>query len=263
MHYYFQELYLRKWDEHTSMSDHIGSFLNLKHHITEASHKLEDILVVYAILHSLPRSNIWDVVKQNLLNKGKGLILDVLTVELISVYNYSEHDRLANEKDKKAKSDQIALFTKPLSSSNDSRKRGKKAKHLDKGKKPRTRPAGTKCYVCSQERHWAPECTSKVNRDSSQPGVSANLAIEQLQFPGVREVGKMLMVFTNTILSTDILLDCGTTLHMFTSREHFVTYMESSNEFVTVSGHNKVPVVGRGSVLFSTKLPSGWLSIIL
>jgi len=136
VHYYFQELYLRKWDEHTSMSDHIGSFLNLKHHITEASHKLEDILVVYAILHSLPRSNIWDVVKQNLLNKGKGLILDVLTVELISVYNYSEHDRLANEKDKKAKSDQIALFTKPLLSSNDSRKRGKKAKHLDKGKKP-------------------------------------------------------------------------------------------------------------------------------
>ena len=51
--------------------------------------------------------------------------------------------------------------------------------------------------------------------------------------------------------------------HMFTSREHFVTYMESSNGFVTVSGHNKVPVVGRGSVLFSTKLPSGWLSITL
>jgi len=71
------------------------------------------------------------------------------------------------------------------------------------------------------------------------------------------------MVFTDTILSTDILLDCGTTSHMFTSKEHFVTYMEFSNEFVTVSGHNKVPVVGRGLVLFSTKLPSGWLSITL
>ena len=138
VHYYFQELYLRKWDECTSMSDHIGSFLNLKRRITEAGHKLEDILVIYAILHSLPRSNIWDVVKRNLLNKGKGLTLDVLTVELISVYDYSEHDHLADEKDKKAKSDQIALFTKPSSSSNDSRKREKKAKHLDKEKKPQT-----------------------------------------------------------------------------------------------------------------------------
>jgi len=180
VHYYFQELYLRKWDERTSMSDHIGSFLNLKCHITEAGHKLEDILVVYAILHSLPCSNIWDIVKWNLLDKGKGLTLDVLTAELISVYDYSEHDRLADKKDKKAKSDQIALFTKPSLSLNDSRKRGKKVKHLDKGKKPRTRPAGTKCHVCSQEGHWAPECTSKVNRDLSQPGVSANLAIEQL-----------------------------------------------------------------------------------
>jgi len=63
VHYNFQELYLRKWDECTSMSDHIWLFLNLKHHITEASHKLEDILIVHAILHSLPHSNIWDIIK--------------------------------------------------------------------------------------------------------------------------------------------------------------------------------------------------------
>jgi len=118
------------------MSDYIRSFLNLKHRITEASHKLEDILVIHAILHSLPYSNIWDIVKQNLLNKGKGLTLDVLTAELIFVYDYSEHDCLADEKDKKAKSDQIALFTKPSSSLNNPKKREKKAKHLNKGKKP-------------------------------------------------------------------------------------------------------------------------------
>jgi len=245
------------------MSDHIGSFLNLKRHITEASHKLEDILIVHAILHSLLCSNIWDIVKQNLLDKGKDLTLDVLTAELISVYDYSKHDHLADEKNKKAKSDQIALFTKPLSSSNDSRKRGKKAKYLNKEKKPRTQPIGTKCHVCGQEGHWAPKCTSKVNRDSSQPKVSANLAIEQLQSLGVREVGKMLMAFTDTISSADILLDCGTTSHMFTGREHFVTYTESSNEFVIVGSYNKVSVAGQDSVLFSVMLPSGRLSITL
>jgi len=50
---------------------------------------------------------------------------------------------------------------------------------------------------------------------------------------------------------------------MFTSREHFVTYVESSNEFVTIGGYNKVPVAGRGSVLFSAMLSSSWLSITL
>jgi len=63
VHYYLQELYLKKWDERTSMSDHISSFLNLKRHITEAGHKLDDILVVHAIFHSLPHLNIWDIVK--------------------------------------------------------------------------------------------------------------------------------------------------------------------------------------------------------
>jgi len=73
----------------------------------------------------------------------------------------------------------------------------------------------------------------------------------------------MLMASTDTILSADILLDCGATSHMFTSREHFVTYAKSSNEFVTIGGYNKVSMAGRGSVLFSTKLPSGRLSITL
>jgi len=58
IHYYFQKIYLKKWDQHTSMSDHISSFLNLKRRIIEAGHKLDDIFVVHVILHSLPCTNI-------------------------------------------------------------------------------------------------------------------------------------------------------------------------------------------------------------
>jgi len=85
------------------MFDYISSFLNLKYHITEASYKLDDILIIHAILYSLSCSNIWDVIKQNLLDKGKDLILDILTVKLISVHNYAKHDYLADENEKKAK----------------------------------------------------------------------------------------------------------------------------------------------------------------
>ena len=91
--------------------------------------------------------------------------MDIFTAELISVYEYSEHDCLADKKNKKAKSDQMALFTKSSSSSNDSRKKGKKVKYLDKGKKSQTQPVGIKYHICSQEGHWAPECTSRTNKD--------------------------------------------------------------------------------------------------
>jgi len=79
--------------------------LNLKCYITKAGHKLDNILIIHAILHSSPHSNIWDIVKWNLLDKGKGLTLDILTAELISVHDYTEHDCLADKKEKKAKSD--------------------------------------------------------------------------------------------------------------------------------------------------------------
>jgi len=87
-------------------------------------------------------------------------------MELISIYKYSEYNCLADKKDKKAKFDQIALFTKFLLSSNDSRKKKKKVKNLDKGKKSQTQPAGTKCYICGQEGHWALEYTSRTNKNS-------------------------------------------------------------------------------------------------
>jgi len=60
------------------MSDHIGSFLQLHHRITESGQKLEDIHIVHAILLLLPRSGIWDVVKQNSWIKAADLPLMLL-----------------------------------------------------------------------------------------------------------------------------------------------------------------------------------------
>jgi len=262
IYYYFEELYLKKWDERTSMSDHIGSFLNLKCRIVEAGHKLDDILVVHGILHSFPHTNVWDVVRRNLLDKGKGLTLDILSAELISVHNYSERDCLANEKENMLKSEQIALFTKSSSSSICSEKRPWRGKSNDK---PSIHPSGTKCHICGKEGYWAPECHSKPFRrnDSYRPEGSANLAVERSISLGEREVGWMLMAFSDTISSTKVLLDCGATSHMFMCHKSFTNYTKSSNEFVNVGGHNRVPIAGRGSINFTALLPNGHLSIIL
>jgi len=73
----------------------------------------------------------------------------------------------------------------------------------------------------------------------------------------------MLMVTYDSFSSTGILLDCSTMAHMFTNKQHFSTYVNSVDEFVTVGGHNHVPVAGRGSVCFSAILPNGRLNITL
>ena len=172
VHYYLQELYLKKWDKCTSMSDHIGSFLNLKHCITEAGHKLDNILVVHTILHSLPRSNIWDIVKWNLLDKRKALTLDLLSAELISVHNHTKHDCQANKNEKKSKSDQMLLLAKSAPSSSYSERRGRReGRPGDKSRWSRGHPIGTKYYICNQEGHWASECpTDKSNSKGSKRG---------------------------------------------------------------------------------------------
>jgi len=205
------------------MSDHIGSFLNLKHCITEAGHKLDNILVVHAILHSLPHSNIWDIVKQNLLDKEKAFTLDFLSAELISVHNHAERDHQANKNEKKSKSNQMLLLAKSTPPQNYSGRRG--GRPNDRSRRPRNCPTGTRCYTCNQEGHWASECPTNKSSSKSykgetyQSGGSANLAVDHLQSLGEHEVGKMLMATYDSFPTTGILLDCSTTAHMFTNKQ--------------------------------------------
>ena len=135
------------------MSDYIGYFLNLHHHIIEAGEKLDDIYVVYAILLSLPCSSIWNVIKQNLLGKGKALTLDMVSAELIFVHDRNERDQVVEETEKKAKAKQLALFAKATGLSGNSAKKNSKGKSVDKSKKPKVGPPGTQCNMCRQERH--------------------------------------------------------------------------------------------------------------
>ena len=139
----------------------------------------------------------------------------------------------------------------------------------DRSRRSRGHPTGTKYYICNREGHWAPECptnksSSKGNKgETHQSGGSANLAVDHLQSLGECEVGKMLIATSDSFPTTGILLDCGAIAHMFTNKQHFSMYVNSINEFVTVGGHNHIPVAGQGSVRFSTILPNGHLNITL
>ena len=106
---------MKKWNKQVTRYKHISSFLHLYHYINNSGQKLDDIYIVYIILLSLLQSGIWDVVKQNLLNKGTVLNLDITTAKLLSVHDHMEREHNIKETKKKQKAEQLALFAKSLS----------------------------------------------------------------------------------------------------------------------------------------------------
>jgi len=58
------------------------------------------------------------------------------------------------------------------------------------------------------------------------------------------------MTTTKGAKVTGILLDCATLCHMFMDWKYFISYHESTGEFITVSGQNHVPVIDQGPIKF-------------
>ncbi len=261
VHYLYQEIYSKKWDERTPMSDHIGYFLRVRQQIIEAREKLDETQVIHAILLSLPHTNVWDVVRQNLLDKGKNLTMEVVTAELVAVHERLLRDKQAEEVSEKVKADQLALLSRQSGSSSGSG--GKGGKKSKKGKGKRKAKPEDECFNCHQKGHWKGDCPSAPKNEKKPGGKSANLTVEEPQSSGIREVGQMVIAVSGGTLGLELLLDCGATSHMFTQRECFDAYTSSDKGFVTVGGRNRVPVVGQGTVKFRAKLPQGITTVIL
>jgi len=73
----------------------------------------------------------------------------------------------------------------------------------------------------------------------------------------------MLMATTENAKVTGILLDCAASCHMFMDQKYFISYHESTSEFITVGGQNRVPVVDRGSIKFQAVLPHGYINLTI
>ena len=63
IHYWFEDLYTRKYVDGTPMADHVAVMLDLKHKITAAGETLPDTHVARALIISLPRTPAWDIIK--------------------------------------------------------------------------------------------------------------------------------------------------------------------------------------------------------
>jgi len=148
---------------------------------------------------------------------------------------------------------------------NHSNTAGKKKKFKKKTLNPKPDDI---CHTYGQKGHWSPTCPQKGKKGGSSRGSggrSANLAVESSQSVGDnREVGMVWMVMKNTSLGLrGLLLDSGVSSHMFSEREHFISYTKANDgQLVTVGGLNHTPVVSHGSISFQAKLPSGLITLV-
>jgi hypothetical protein len=87
-HYYFEELYTRKYVDGMPMADHIAAILDLKSQIQDAGETLDDIHVACAMVLSLPKTQSWDVIKIQLFNvESAKLTIDPVSTKLQSEAN--------------------------------------------------------------------------------------------------------------------------------------------------------------------------------
>ena len=78
VHYYFEDLYTRKYAEGSSMADHIAAMLDIKYRIEQAGKTTPDLYVARAMILSLPKTQSWDIIKITLFE------LQSLTTEIVS-----------------------------------------------------------------------------------------------------------------------------------------------------------------------------------
>jgi hypothetical protein len=227
------------------MSDHIAFYLNICHRFIKAGHSVDEVTVINAMLLSLPRTATWEIVKQSLLYQGTNLTLEMVTTELVTVYEWMVQEDLAGG----VKT--LALVAKQGNSGSNKNSNKNQQKKKNSSGWRQAKPEDT-CHTCGEKGHWSPACPKKPKKSTSGQNVnSAHLTVNKLQPVSDREVSKMFMAtHSSTRCYSGLLLDCATTCHMFSSHEVFVNYESVNGQTISVGGDRKLPVKGCGVVTF-------------
>ena len=133
----------------------------------------------------------------------------------------------------------------------------------NKFKKREPRPDDI-CCECRGKEHWktSPECP-KCKQDS-HGGNSAKISVDGLKSLGEQEVEKVLIAAEGKLKNDSLILDCGAMAHMFSDKRYFtILEPKAAGHFVTIGGHNQVPVKGRGSIHFYAQLNNAYHNINL
>ena len=250
IHYYFEELYTRKYTDGSLMADHIAAMLDIRRRIVEAGEKFEDIHLARAMILSLPKTPSWEIIKIQLFD----IESSKLTPEIVSTKLQAEANRRIREK---------AGGNSALLAQGSQKKGQSGGQNKGKGRGPQVED---ECRYCHGKGHWANKCAKREEDEKKKnSGNSANLTVSDLQDLGSREVGRVFMATSTGSEHTDVLLDTGATAHMFHDLQLFTSYTpsrSSDRENVSVGDKFGIPVAGRGSVSLKCRFPNAFQTVV-
>ncbi|KAJ3561473.1 hypothetical protein NP233_g10170 [Leucocoprinus birnbaumii] len=259
LHFHIWDLWHQTWDESaTTMTQFIGKMLELRQRILDCGEEIGDRLLIQAIFMALPHTTDWRLLRASMFRRGSDLTLNEVITELNAEYDRLQQDKTVEERGKKG--GELALY----SSGGGSQSGGGKKSEKKSKRKPKP---DDECFDCKAKGVWRghPDCPNPKRKGGckTQAGGAANIAVDGLKSLGEREVGKVYMAVEGNV-GSGLILDCGATSHMFAEKRYFSTMTpETSGEYVTVGGNNRVPVDGRGSVRFRANLDDGILTVTL
>jgi len=94
--------------------------------------------------------------------------------------------------------------------------------------------------------------------------IQQKISVDGLKSLGEQEVEKVLIAAEGKLKNDGLILDCGAMAHMFSDKRYFtILKPKAAGHFVTIGGHNQVPVKGRGSIHFYVQLNNAYHNINL
>ena len=248
VHYFFEELYTRKYVDGAPMADHIAAILDIRHRIVQASEVLDDLHIARAMILSLPKTPSWEMIKIQLFD------IKVLTSDIVSTKLQTEANRRVREKPSGSQT-ALQVSGKGRKGNGPKEKQNRaKAKH---GHGPQPDDV---CWKCKETGHWGNQCPNAEQDDNkkghSHGRVSAHAATCDHPDGIAREAGSVYMA-TKPSPDAGVILDCGATAHMFCDRSLFASYKRITGHTVSVGDARDIPVAGYGCVRLRVRVPSG------
>src|ERR1700730_13800561 len=147
IHYFFEELYTRRYVDGAPMADHIAAILDIRDRIVQAGEAIADLHVARAMILSLPKTSSWEMIKIQLFD------IKVLTSDIVSTKLQTEANRRIHEKPGTGQT-ALQASTKFRRGGGQNQSKGNDTK----GKKGRGPQPDDVCWKCKETGHWGNQC---------------------------------------------------------------------------------------------------------
>ena len=234
-----------KYNEGTSVADHLSEFQNIVNQMLGMGVKLDDEIIGLWLLATLPDS--WETFRVSLINSAPN---GVMTVELAKNGVLNEEVR---RKTQGSSSQSEVLLTE-----NRGRSKSKSEKGRDKSRsKSRSRYKNLECHHCGKMGHIKKYCYKWKRENKGGGDKQEKKDQDNTNRVATTTCDDLLVTYDENVINlacdeTSWVIDTGASLHVTSRKELFTSYTSGDFGVLKMGNDGLVQVVGMGDVCLET-----------